>query len=134
MSRTSTPPDHPFAGVDWMRGCGHLNHPQADRCGRPAAEHVPYEAAHVLSWLPPYLDDGKGCWELRTIAAWNAQVRKPPFAELDAPRDVSVGLLVQWAADLCGYPPCFRVAEQKMRRLSTRRWTTEPVYYVRRAS
>lgn len=43
MSTSRAAPGHPFEPVAWMRRCGHLEHPQADRCYRPAREHPGYE-------------------------------------------------------------------------------------------
>jgi hypothetical protein len=43
-------PSHPFVPVEWMRRCGHLDHPQADRCGHPRREHQPNLAWR--GWIP----------------------------------------------------------------------------------
>lgn len=39
MACTRYVSDHGFVPLDWASGCGHLDHPHADRCGLPGRCH-----------------------------------------------------------------------------------------------
>jgi hypothetical protein len=64
------------------------------------------EPTHILHWVPPYVDRDGGCWDLQTLADYDAGVEQTdPEWQLDGePRDIDANDFTGWIGELVGYP------------------------------